>query len=415
MTKYNEIKNASDMIRANFEAHEIIPLSNTCAWLNRKNQSIYEAPVDSPVFFKENEILHVPDAIAVANQFKKDGDLNKDPYDSASLFKGKYQSYADDYYKIHLPTLEYYKLEGLTVEQAQARLAMSILPVGSAQATTDGGSGAIHPDKLGLIERVNVLAGIMKIGEVRHMAHMALPRRKVEFIKGTFFKRHQLKAQRGIRPGKPILATQVQIDDQTYEISGIGTHVASHWEVRLLPYYVDALRESLDAVAQAITEAKAEDARDTIQSHGNTPVTVTSWSAKTGGESTNDPVIQLEANMQTITQNGGNTAYLTMAPTANAGFETNRWRNEADSASMITSMGQSKQYTWRGLKVTVDPLFAADKAWLYSANAYQGYDGPIQSFDYKDVHTRIDGDYYLEYSGDIVSNSLEVVELDGVD
>lgn len=403
------------MIQANFENLGIIPTKDTCVWFNTKNKSVYEAPVFSPVFFEENRIANVTQLVAAANTFAKTGDLNQDPYDTASLYVGKYQAYADDYYKRHIPTLNAFKSQGLTPEQVQARLVMSVLPVGVANANTEGGSGAIHPDKLSVVEKVNAISGVMKIGEIDHMAQNAIPTKTVEFIKGTEFKRYQLKAQRNIRPGKPILATQVKIEDLTYEIFGVGTHVAQHWETRLIPYYVDVMRESLDAVAQAITEAKAEESQETVESHGNTPVSVTSWSAATGGESTNNPVVAIDAAMTTIVQNGGRPRRLTMGPVANAGFETNRWRNDADSASNITNMGQSKQYSWRGLLVTVDPLFTADKAWLYSDNAFSGYQGPTQVFDYKDVHTRIDGDYYLTYHGANVRNALEVVELDGVD
>ena|SRR5688572_2052339 len=224
-----------------------------------------------------------------------------------------------------------------------------------------------------------------------------------------------MKAQRNIRTGKPILTTQVEVEDMTYEITGIGTHVATHWETKLLPYYVDLFQESLNTVAQAITEAKAEEVKESVESHGTTPVTFGSWSAISTGTSTRNPVIDINSAMTTITKNGGKPSRMTIGPAGSAALETNRWALEGNAPSVISQMGQNKQYNWRGLTVTVDALFTADKAILFSDNAFQTYMGPVQTFDYENVHTRVRGEYYLEYFGSQVTNSLEIVELADID
>lgn len=412
---FSQSKNPADMINGNFAALGVRPLSENAVWYNRDDKSFYEAPIDTPIFLRENKMLALPKLIAAAQSYVKDGEAIPADFDKSSYFEGRYEALADDYYRKYIPQVKEYKKIGLSTDAAKALLMSQYQMVGSASATVGGGGGAVHPDTLGGIERLNVLSGIMAIGEIDHVAQNAIPRRTVQFIKGTFFKRKQMKAQRGIRTGKPILTTQVEIEDQTYEISGIGTHVATHWEVRLLPYYVDQYQESLNTVAQAITEAKADEVIETVEGHGTTPVSVNSWSANTGGESTNNPILDINSAMGTIQQNGGNATRMTVGPAGSAALETNRWANEGQAAAIVSQMGQNKQYNWRGLLVTVDARLAADKAIIFSNNAFQAYQGPVQTFDYEDVHTRTRGEYYLEYFGAQVTNNLEVVELGGVD
>jgi hypothetical protein len=183
----------------------------------------------------------------------------------------------------------------------------------------------------------------------------------------------------------------------------------------LIPYYVDLYQESLNDVARAITEVKAEEVKETVESHGTTPVTFASWSAISTGTSTRNPVLDINTAMTTITKNGGRPSRMTIGPAGSAALETNRWALEGNAPSIITQMGQNKKYNWRGLTVTADAMFTADKAILFSDNAFQTYQGPKQAFDYENVHTRIRGEYYLEYHGSQVSNSLEVVELADID
>jgi hypothetical protein len=413
MTQFKESKNVSDMINGNFEAQGVKPLSNTAVWYDDESKSFYEAPVDSPTFLSENEIMHYPDLVAAASSYVKDGDLRGDIFSNVSVFKGRYQALADSYYRQYLPQIQQYRRLGMTPDAARAIIETSA--IASASATAGGGGGAVHPDTLGAIQRVNVLAGIMAIGEVDYLAQDAVPIKNVQFIKGTFFKRKQMKAQRNIRLGKPILTTQVEIEDMTYEIAGIGTHVATHWETKLIPYYVDLYQESLNDVARAITEVKAEEVKETVESHGTTPVTFASWSAISTGTSTRNPVLDINTAMTTITKNGGRPSRMTIGPAGSAALETNRWALEGNAPSIITQMGQNKKYNWRGLTVTADAMFTADKAILFSDNAFQTYQGPKQAFDYENVHTRIRGEYYLEYHGSQVSNSLEVVELADID
>lgn len=412
---FKQSKNPADMINGNFIAQGVRPLSDTAIWYNREDKSIYEAPIDTPIFLRENRIMNVPELVAAAQSYVKDGDASLSEFDKSAFYQGRYEAIADTYYRKYYPQVKEYKRIGLSTDAAKALLMSQYHLVGSASATAGGGGGAVHPDTLGAIERVNVLSGIMAIGEIDHVAQNAIPRRTVQFIKGTFFKSKQMKAQRGIRLGKPILTTQVEIEDQTYEISGIGTHVATHWEVKLLPYYIDQYQQSLNTVAQAITEAKADEVIEVVEAHGTTPVSVNSWSANTGGESTNNPILDINSAMGTIQQNGGNASRMTIGPAGSAALETNRWANEGQAAAVISQMGQNKQYNWRGLTVTVDARFAADKAIIFSNNAFQAYQGPVQTFDYEDVHTRTRGEYYLEYFGAQLTNNLEVVELGGVD
>ena len=416
MSQFTQSRNVADMINGNFEVQGVKPLSDTCIWFDREKKNFYEGSLYSPLFLKENLILHLPDLIASAQQYVKDGDLTGDKFSNVSVFQGKYQALADSYYRKYVPQVQSMKDLGLSADAAQAIISTSALgQFGSASASIGGGGGAVHPDQLAAVERVNVLAGIMAIGDLNYQAQNAVPKKTVQFIKGTFFKRKQMKAQRNIRTGKPILTTQVEMEDMTYEITGIGTHVATHWETRLLPYYVDLFQESLNTVAQAITEAKAEETKEAVESHGTTPVTLASWSAFSAGTSNRNPVLDINSAMTTITKNGGRPSRMTIGPAGSAALETNRWALDGNAPSVISQMGQNKQYNWRGLLVTVDALFTADKAILFSDNAFQTYQGPVQSFDYENVHTRVRGQYYLEYYGSQLTNNLEVVELGDID
>ena len=409
MSQEYTFKKPENFLNSEYSQRGIKPLSDESVKYNPKDKSVYETIIGTTSFFKENKILEVPELVAAANSYHKDGDMKVDKFDKASVCQGKYQALYDSY-NDNYDYIEELRKAGFNqdaVINLMARGGGNLLA--TAAATGGGGSGPIHPQNLKVIEKLNVLSGVMVLGERSFASQKAFPEKVVEFIKGSFFKRKPMKAQYPIKTGTPITSSSVEIEDQTYEIFGIGAHVAKHWELKLLPFYLDPVQESIDAVAHAVEEKKAELTTPVVEGSGITPVNAnpSTWDAITGGESSSNPVMDIDARMYDITKNGGKASRAFCSPKTWAALESNRWANNASQASVITEMGQAKQVQWRGLLVTVDPLGADDIFTIYSNNAGRTYLGTKEVFDYEDVRTRTQGQYFLEYYGSQRTNVLD--------
>jgi len=395
----------TEEVNSHLKTHNIKMVNPHSIWTDSITGNVYAGNHFNCTMLKENIITNAKLARESALQKKKNGILGEE-FDHVSLFTPRFQALAEAYFREARRTEQYQKL-GVNPNTLPEIVAVA--------ATTTIGEGALRPDQLSLIERANIANVLMVLGERDYEAQNIFPTKPVDFIKGTRFKRRGLTAQKGIKIGTPVRVKNVEFEDKTYEITGIGLGVAKHWETDFLPTYVNAFQETLNAIPHAMTKAMAEIARDALEAYGGSTIAGTRWDAITAnGNSTNRPVDDLEAAATYIQANGIASRIFSHTRTESV-YKHNTW-NTGNTSVVISDKGRARITKHDGYTYIADSLASVDTvAYVYAENAGQTYLGPQQIFPFEDPDRRIAGEYMIKYYGSQIEEALLVTKLTGVD
>lgn len=395
----------TEEVNNHLQTHNIRFTNPNSIWVDSVSGNVYAGSHFNATMLKENVISNSKLAREAAIQKKKNGILGEE-FDHISLFTPRFQPLAEEYFKQMRKTEQYQRM-GINPNTIPEIVAVA--------ATTSIGEGALRPDQLSLIERTNIANVLMILGEKDYEAQNIFPSKNVDFIKGTRFKRRGLTAQKGIKLGTPVRVKNVEFEDKTYEITGIGLGVAKHWETDFIPTYVNAFSETINAIPNAMTKAMAEITRDALEGYGGTTVTGARWDSITAnGNSTNRPIDDLEAAAEYIQSNGIASRVFLHTRTESV-YKHNTWNN-GGTPVVVSDKGRARMVRHDGYLFIADSI-ASDNtaAYVYAENAGQTYRGPKQIFPFENADRRMAGEYIIEYYGSQREEDLLITKITGVD
>ena len=362
------------------------------AYLNPEDNYIYVSlNRQQPEFFSENKVSHAPTLRKAMSEISQHGRLVSEDFDRVELYTSKYQAPAEDYWK-HI-----------------SRLAS----VGRTAAS----GGMMVPENFSAINITNVLAQLRGTEERNYVIQDAVTPLNTSLLEGRIDIEAGFDVHKNIALGAEIPSNQVTYTSVTFKLPMLGAHVAKYNEMNFTNLEHDPYRNSINRIGKRVIKAKAELVKDAI-----TSATVTSagssWIAYTGGDSTNNPYVDIGVASDAIVAANGNPNVLVINDRTFRAFFSNTWvRGSTDATrgnSPSPGVTKTTQLPGTGLTTYVDSLISNNEAYIYDKEAIIGFQGPSAVTTYEDPHHRAEGYYFWEYFYSKIIENAKIYKLTGI-
>ncbi|MGE5661476.1 MAG: hypothetical protein ACM3X1_04440, partial [Ignavibacteriales bacterium] len=318
----------------------------------------------------ENKVAHAPILRKAMAEISQHGRLISEDFDKVELYTSKFQAPAEDYWKF--------------------------------VAKTAAVGGMMTPENFSAINITNVLAQLKGTEEKNYVLQDAVTNMNTSLLEGRIDVEAGFDIHKNIAMGAEIPTNQVTYTSVTFKLPMLGAHVAKYNEMNFSNLEHDPYRNSINRIGKRVLKAKAELAKDAI-----TALSVTSagssWIAYSGGDSTNNPFVDIGTASDAIVAADGSPNVIVMNDRTFRAFVTNTWASGvgrgSGQAASAPQPGVTKVTTLpgTGLTVYVDSLISNNEVYLYDKEAIVGFQGPSAVSTYEDVHHRAEGYYYWEY------------------
>jgi hypothetical protein len=387
------LENNTEVVQTNITTQQIPGgLKGHTAYLNPEDQYIYVSQNrQTPEFYSENKVSHAPTLRKAMAEISQHGRLVSEDFDKVELYTSKFQAPAEDYWK-HI-----------------SRLAS----VGRTAAS----GGMMVPENFSAINITNVLAQLRGTEERNYVIQDAVTNLNTSLLEGRIDIEAGFDVHKNIPLGAEIPSNQVTYTSVTFKLPMLGAHVAKYNEMNFTNLEHDPYRNSINRIGKRVIKAKAELVKDAI-----TAATVTSagssWIAYTGGDSTNNPYVDIGTASDAIVAANGNPDTLVINDRTFRSFFSNTWVRGSTEATRGNSpqpgVTKTTQFPGTGLTAYVDSLISNNEAYIYDKEAIIGFQGPSAVTTYEDPHHRAEGYYYWEYFYAKIIENAKIYKLTGI-
>jgi hypothetical protein len=387
------LENNTEVVQTNITTQQIPGgLKGHTAYLNPEDQYIYVSQNrQTPEFYSENKVSHAPTLRKAMAEISQHGRLVSEDFDKVELYTSKFQAPAEDYWK-HI-----------------SRLAS----VGRTAAS----GGMMVPENFSAINITNVLAQLRGTEERNYVIQDAVTNLNTSLLEGRIDIEAGFDVHKNIPLGAEIPSNQVTYTSVTFKLPMLGAHVAKYNEMNFTNLEHDPYRNSINRIGKRVIKAKAELVKDAI-----TAATVTSagssWIAYTGGDSTNNPYVDIGTASDAIVAANGNPDTLVINDRTFRSFFSNTWVRGSTEATRGNSpqpgVTKTTQFPGTGLTAYVDSLISNNEAYIYDKEAIIGFQGPSAVTTYEDPHHRAEGYYYWEYYYAKIIENAKIYKLTGI-
>lgn len=359
-------------------------LKGHTAYLNPEDNYIYVSQNRQyPEFFTENKVAYAPILRKALVEIGKHGKLVSDDFNEVELFTPRYQAPAEDYFK-------------------------HIAKTASIGRTAAAG-GMMVPDNYSAINITNVLAQLRGTEERNYVLQDAATNLNTSLLEGRIDIEAGFDVHKNIALGAEIPSNQVTYTSVTFKLPMLGAHVAKYNEMNFTNLEHDPYRNSINKIGKRVIKAKAELVKDAITAASVTSAG-SSWIAYSGGDSTNNPYVDIGTASDAIVNANGNPNTIVMNDRTFRSFFSNTWVRGSTEATRGNSpqpgVTKTVALPGTGLQAYVDSLISNNEVYVYDKEAIIAFQGPSAVSTYEDVHHRAEGYYYWEYFyAKIIENS----------
>lgn len=388
-----ENNNQTSEVQTNITTQQIPGgLKGHTAYFNPEDGYIYVSNNrQEPEFWSENKVAYAPLLRKAQIEIGKHGKLVSEDFNEVELFTPRYQAPAEDYFK-HV-----------------AKLA--------SVGRTAAAGGQMVPDNFSAISITNVLAQLRGTEERNYVLQDAATNLNTSLLEGRIDIEAGFDVHKNIELGAEIPSNQVTYTSVTFKLPMLGAHVAKYNEMNFTNLEHDPYRNSINRVGKRVIKAKAELVKDAI-----TSATVTSagssWIAYSGGDSTNNPYVDLGTASDAIVAANGNPNTIVMNDRTFRAFFSNTWSRGVGvpqgGNSPQPGVTKTTQLPGTGLTAYVDSLISNNEVYVYDKEAIIAFQGPSAVSTYEDVHHRAEGYYYWEYFYAKVIEQAKMYKITGI-
>jgi hypothetical protein len=389
---YNQETN-NEAVQTNITTQQIPGgLRGHTAYLNPEDNYIYVSlNRQQPEFYSENKVSHAPTLRKAMTEIAQHGKLVSEDFDKVELYTSKFQAPAEDYWK-HI-----------------SRLA--------SVGRTAAAGGMMVPENFSAINITNVLAQLRGTEERNYVIQDAVTNLNTSLLEGRIDIEAGFDVHKNIPIGAEIPTNQVTYTSVTFKLPMLGAHVARYNEMNFANLEQDPYRNSINRIGKRVIKAKAELVKDAI-----TAATVTSagssWIAYSGGDSTNNPYVDVGTASDAIVAANGNPNTLVINDRTFRAFYSNTWVKGSTEPTRGNSpqpgVTKTTQLPGTGLTAYVDSLISNNEAYIYDKEAIIGFQGPSAVTTYEDPHHRAEGYYYWEYFYAKIIENAKIYKLTGI-
>lgn len=369
----------NEIVQTNITSQQIPGgLKGHTAYLNPEDNYIYVSMNrQNPEFFSENKVAYAPILRKALVEIGKHGKLVSEDFNEVELFTPRYQAPAEDYFK-HI-------------------------------AKTAAVGGMMVPENFSAINITNVLAQLRGTEERNYVLQDAATNLNTSLLEGRIDIEAGFDVHKNIPLGAEIPTNQVTYTSVTFKLPMLGAHVARYNEMNFTNLEHDPYRNSINRIGKRVIKAKAELVKDAITAASVTSAG-SSWIAYTGGDSTNNPYVDVGTASDAIVAANGNPNVIVMNDRTFRAFFSNTWVRGSTEATRGNSPNPGVTKTvalpGTGLTAYVDSLISNNEVYVYDKEAIIAFQGPSAVSTYEDPHHRAEGYYYWEYFyAKIIENS----------
>jgi hypothetical protein len=383
----SQTQEQSEPVQTNVSVQQIPGgLKGHTAYLNPEDNYIYVSMNrNKPEFFSENKVTHAPTLRKAMSEIREHGKLVSEDFDKVDLYTQRFQAPAEDYWKFI--------------------------------AKTAAVGGMMVPENFSAINITNVLAQLRGTEERNYVIQDAVTNLNTSLLEGRIDIEAGFDVHKNIPLGAEIPTNQVTYTSVTFKLPMLGAHVAKYNEMNFTNLEHDPYRNSINKIGKRVIKAKAELVKDAITAATATSAG-SSWIAYTGGDSTNNPYVDIGTASDAIVTANGNPNVIVLNDRTFRSFFSNTWVRGSTEVTRGNSPqpGVTKTTTFPGTGLTayVDSLISNNEVYVYDKEAIIGFQGPSAVTTYEDPHHRAEGYYYWEYFYAKIIENSKVYKLTGV-
>jgi hypothetical protein len=383
----SQTQEQSEPVQTNVSVQQIPGgLKGHTAYLNPEDNYIYVSMNrNKPEFFSENKVTHAPTLRKAMSEIRQHGKLVSEDFDKVDLYTQKFQAPAEDYWRF--------------------------------VAKTAAIGGMMVPENFSAINITNVLAQLRGTEERNYVIQDAVTNLNTSLLEGRIDIEAGFDVHKNIPLGAEIPTNQVTYTSVTFKLPMLGAHVAKYNEMNFTNLEHDPYRNSINKIGKRVIKAKAELVKDAITAATATSAG-SSWIAYTGGDSTNNPYVDIGTASDAIVTANGNPNVIVLNDRTFRSFFSNTWVRGSTEVTRGNSPqpGVTKTTTFPGTGLTayVDSLISNNEVYVYDKEAIIGFQGPSAVTTYEDPHHRAEGYYYWEYFYAKIIENSKVYKLTGV-
>jgi hypothetical protein len=383
----SQTQEQSEPVQTNVSVQQIPGgLKGHTAYLNPEDNYIYVSMNrNKPEFFSENKVTHAPTLRKAMSEIREHGKLVSEDFDKVDLYTQRFQAPAEDYWKFI--------------------------------AKTAAVGGMMVPENFSAINITNVLAQLRGTEERNYVIQDAVTNLNTSLLEGRIDVETGFDVHKNIPLGAEIPTNQVTYTSLTFKLPMLGAHVAKYNEMNFTNLEHDPYRNSINKIGKRVIKAKAELVKDAITAATATSAG-SSWIAYTGGDSTNNPYVDIGTASDAIVTANGNPNVIVLNDRTFRSFFSNTWVRGSTEVTRGNSPqpGVTKTTTFPGTGLTayVDSLISNNEVYVYDKEAIIGFQGPSAVTTYEDPHHRAEGYYYWEYFYAKIIENSKVYKLTGV-
>jgi len=356
------------------------------AYLNPEDNYIYVSYNRAkPEFFTENKVANAPILRKALAEVAKHGKLVSEEFNEVDLFQPRYQAPAEDYFKYI--------------------------------AKTAAVGGMMVPENFSAINITNVLAQLRGTEERNYVVQDSVTNLNTSLLEGRIDIEAGFDVHKNIPLGAEIPSNQVTYTSVTFKLPMLGAHVAKYNEMNFTNLEHDPYRNSINRIGKRVIKAKAELTKDAIVAATATSAG-SSWIAYTGGDSTNNPYVDIGTASDAIVAANGNPNVAIMNDRTFRSFFSNTWVRGSTEVTRGNSpnpgVTKVQQLPGTGLQAYIDSLISNNEVYIFDREAIIGFQGPSAVTTYEDPHHRAEGYYYWEYFYAKIIENAKIYKLTGI-
>jgi hypothetical protein len=383
----SQTQEQSEPVQTNVSVQQIPGgLKGHTAYLNPEDNYIYVSMNrNKPEFFSENKVTHAPTLRKAMSEIREHGKLVSEDFDKVDLYTQRFQAPAEDYWKFI--------------------------------AKTAAVGGMMVPENFSAINITNVLAQLRGTEERNYVIQDAVTNLNTSLLEGRIDIEAGFDVHKNIPLGAEIPTNQVTYTSVTFKLPMLGAHVAKYNEMNFTNLEHDPYRNSINKIGKRVIKAKAELVKDAITAATATSAG-SSWIAYTGGDSTNNPYVDIGTASDAIVTANGNPNVIVLNDRTFRSFFSNTWVRGSTEVTRGNSpnpgVTKTQSFPGTGLTAYVDSLISNNEVYVYDKEAIIGFQGPSAVTTYEDPHHRAEGYYYWEYFYAKIIENSKVYKLTGV-
>jgi hypothetical protein len=383
----SQTQEQSEPVQTNVSVQQIPGgLKGHTAYLNPEDNYIYVSMNrNKPEFFSENKVTHAPTLRKAMSEIRQHGKLVSEDFDKVDLYTQRFQAPAEDYWRF--------------------------------VAKTAAIGGMMVPENFSAINITNVLAQLRGTEERNYVIQDAVTNLNTSLLEGRIDIEAGFDVHKNIPLGAEIPTNQVTYTSVTFKLPMLGAHVAKYNEMNFTNLEHDPYRNSINKIGKRVIKAKAELVKDAITAATATSAG-SSWIAYTGGDSTNNPYVDIGTASDAIVTANGNPNVIVLNDRTFRSFFSNTWVRGSTEVTRGNSPqpGVTKTTTFPGTGLTayVDSLISNNEVYVYDKEAIIGFQGPSAVTTYEDPHHRAEGYYYWEYFYAKIIENSKIYKLTGI-